>query len=253
MLHYRIATFPPPQSSGAPTSPPLDERVKRRLGVLSEEEERIAYRRVLRYFVDESAERGRLCSFLRSGSTLTSLVHYRRQSAASVLVAERFCAPFHRRAFVDANGRVYVCERAERTPSYGDVNSSAIDYLRLERDLAFVQYVVDEVVECRRCFAARFCQLCWVVFLRERVLQVRERPDAIAREMAFACRAMRRAFRREMSLYAYLCERAPELLDEFAPPDAEAHDAIATQQLRALDSLVGARSPSVPSTETREV
>ena len=150
-------------------------------------------------------------------------------------------------------GRIYVCERAERTPSYGDVNSGAIDYQRLERDLAFVQYVVDEVVECRRCFAARFCQLCWVVFLRERVLQVRERPDAIAREMASACRAMRRAFRREMSLYAYLCERAPELLDEFAPPDAEAHDAIATRQLRALDSLVGVRSPNVPSTETREV
>ena len=110
--------------------------------------------------VQEAVETGKLPAFCRSKDSLLTSVHYRDRTSGEITVYPGFCIPFYTRCYVDGNGNIKFCEKSDSLRTYGSVYEDNLNFELLEKDVDFVSWLIDHVLECRNCPAVRMCLLC---------------------------------------------------------------------------------------------
>ena len=76
-----------------------------------------------------------------------------------------FCIPGVRKNFVTTDGKIIVCEKVDETQELFEIGDvyTGIDMKRIER---LVNETVKHLEKCKHCWAARFCNICFMDILK---------------------------------------------------------------------------------------
>lgn len=113
------------------------------------------------------------------------------------------CVPGGRRLYVSTQGKFYLCERIENSPSIGDINSG-IDFEAVRKKY-IEEYAEQSIQRCRECWAIRLCKVCYASCYNENGVSMDEKD----RE----CRGVKYSLKEYLSSYHQILEENPELLD----------------------------------------
>jgi uncharacterized protein len=113
------------------------------------------------------------------------------------------CFPGKRKAFVDVDGKLHICERIVNTCSIGDVWRGF--------DLAAIKKLFDEYValmnrqECLNCWAFQLCPACFAMMAEDGRLSL-ERTQSL-------CASVKRNWARTLQTYCAILEKNPTAFD----------------------------------------
>jgi uncharacterized protein len=110
------------------------------------------------------------------------------------------CFAGKRKLFVDAQGALHICERVDRTYPIGDV-WSGFDIERVVTIINQYQEVVNSE-NCLRCWAFRFCRLCYAQLLRDGEVS----QEAMGKE----CESIRQNTLFNLKCYCSIIDENPE-------------------------------------------
>ena len=128
-----------------------------------------------------------------------TLVHRRRtgEQLPDVMYPNGICVPGLMRLFVDANGVLHACERVNHHMPLGTVRHG----FDLDRIVGYIdQYRALSQDDCSRCWAVRYCRLCFKSALGRRLSLRRKRND---------CKLLRRYWLGIFALYWSIQGRNP--------------------------------------------
>lgn len=161
------------------------------------------------YLADVLARRpnpgGCLAEFL--GSSLRDVVNRPNYRLPQVLYPSGCCLPGAHRTFVATDGTLYICERNGGTAPIGDVDSG-FDLEALEK--VMLKYAALAADRCPRCWAVRFCRLCYRSALRGAEFSVDQQESH--------CAAVRRGTLADLKLYCDAQQSGELKLTELFPP-----------------------------------
>lgn len=114
------------------------------------------------------------------------------------------CNPAVRKVFIEADGKIRLCERIYSTaPTIGDVEKG-IDYDLVKR--VFVdEYIEMSNRDCAKCWVGRLCSLCYVDAYENKKFSYEKKRNM--------CRIIRHLVERDLKLYARLIKIDPEGLN----------------------------------------
>ena len=199
---------------------PPDSELKKKICSTSAYQERYMIRETYSQMMNEAVKSDEMPPFFRSKYSLLTAIHYRQQTAGRITVHPGFCVPFYTRCFVDVEGNLKFCEKTDALRAYGSVYQGKLDFDLLEKDLDFMSWLIDSVLECRNCPAVRMCQLCGANFLG---IKQAQNVEVLKKWFLATCQKMRETLRRELTLYCSFLETAPGLLEALTAPDGNVY------------------------------
>lgn len=84
---------------------------------------------------------------------------------SNIILPGGFCIPGVRKNFVTADGKIIVCEKVDESQALFEIGDiyTGIDMKKVER---LVDVTVKCLSNCRHCWAARFCNICFMDILK---------------------------------------------------------------------------------------
>ena len=131
--------------------------------------------------------------------------HARHEGIADKLYFQGGCIPFANRMAVDLLGDLHFCEGTDYLSPIGNALRDEVYVDALDR-LQRIEQLLNDGLECRKCPAANFCELCFRDFLCKDGVK---KPDEVRK----ACSTMKEKFMHDMKMYVSVREEFPEFLD----------------------------------------
>lgn len=123
------------------------------------------------------------------------------QIASPVLPMNGCCTPGARRLYVNTDGEYYVCERINKSPAIGNIDTGInIDIIT---EKYYKDYSDKSIEHCANCWAAKMCPVCYADRMNE---------EGISEKAHDNCESMRNNIRNQFSLYYSVLEKNPEKL-----------------------------------------
>lgn len=142
---------------------------------------------------------------IKDRSVVDSLitVHKRTltEKASSIIPMNACCIPGTRRLYIDTEGDMYVCERINKSPKIGNVNTG-ID-INTIMSKYYYEYSDKSIKYCANCWAAKMCPLCYADRMTE---------DGISDNAHLHCNEARNHLKKQFSLYHEIMENDPQKL-----------------------------------------
>ena len=112
------------------------------------------------------------------------------------------CIPGTRRLYIDTQGDMYVCERINKSPKIGNINSG-FD-IKAIMTKYYYEYSDKSIKYCANCWAAKMCPFCYADRMTE---------DGISESAHANCGEARAFLKRQFALYHELLENDPHKLE----------------------------------------
>lgn len=131
------------------------------------------------------------------------IVHDRMltEKASCAIPMNACCIPGTRRLYIDTEGDMYVCERINKSPKIGNVDSGIdIDTITAKY---YHEYSDKSIAFCANCWAAKMCPFCYSDRMTE---------NGISENAHLHCAEARAHLKKQFSLYHELLETSPEKL-----------------------------------------
>jgi uncharacterized protein len=113
------------------------------------------------------------------------------------------CVPMLKKMHVDVDGNIHVCERVPGNTPLGNVNENGIDYDLLVKVVE--EYTANSIEDCGKCWAVRFCSLCFKHFMRNHKWYPGNRKQT--------CEGIRRGMLFSLKSYTEIIEENPRSFD----------------------------------------
>lgn len=122
--------------------------------------------------------------------------------ASGVIPMNACCIPGTRRLYIDTEGDMYVCERINKSPKIGNVNSG-ID-INTIMSKYYYEYSDKSIKYCANCWAAKMCPFCYADRMTE---------NGISDNAHLHCAEARNHLKKQFSLYHEILENNPQKLE----------------------------------------
>lgn len=122
--------------------------------------------------------------------------------ASGVIPMNACCIPGTRRLYIDTEGDMYVCERINKSPKIGNVNSG-ID-INTIMSKYYYEYSDKSIKYCANCWAAKMCPFCYADRMTE---------SGISDNAHLHCAEARNHLKKQFSLYHEILENNPQKLE----------------------------------------
>ncbi len=132
------------------------------------------------------------------------LIHNRSltEKASCTIPMNACCIPGTRRLYIDTRGDMYVCERINKSPKIGNINSG-LDIETIKTKY-YYEYSDKSIKHCSNCWAAKMCPFCFSDRMTE---------DGISENAHMYCDQAKDHLKRQFSLYHEILEKDSEKLD----------------------------------------
>jgi uncharacterized protein len=124
------------------------------------------------------------------------------------------CAPLTKRLFVDTDGNLRLCEKADGKIKIGSIDDG-VDFSRLNQLIVEFERLLN--AKCRNCWALRMCSLCLNDVLDDKGINFSLQAPR--------CADVQKSLRRQLALFCTIHELGDHMLSHLIPPKGQRNQA----------------------------